>query len=118
MKLNDEQYKALEQYERHFSTAVNARWSRNPGTRALQVISSIYREATGDSRHTNFGCQTCILHLLQDCGRLYFAEKEARSSVKNEEPTVEGAGKASTTKGRAKGGKTTKKEKTTQDRAK
>lgn len=84
MRLNDEQFKALEAYERNFNTAVNARWARHPGDRALRVIHTVFTEATGDTRHLNTGCQTCILHLLQDCGRLYFAEKAERDAAKAE----------------------------------
>lgn len=99
MKLDEEQFKALEAYESHFNTAVNARWSRHPGERALQVIHGIYTQVTGDTRRLNSGCQSCILHLLQDCGRLYFAEKAERAAaVPKEEPKPKAAPKRKTTR--------------------
>ena len=58
------------------STAVKAQWARNPGRAGLQVIWDIYTKATGDQRRFNDNCNHCILSLLQDCGRLYFKDKE------------------------------------------
>lgn len=80
MHYNDEQFTALSKYEEHFTTAVNARWSRYPGSAALDEIHSIYCAATGDKRKNNKSCSTCILNLLIDCGRLYFQDKTAREA--------------------------------------
>ena len=73
MNLTEEEYRALAPYERHFSTAVNARWTRNPGREALTLMQRIYNSITGKRFRLNYGCGTCILHLVQDCGRLWLA---------------------------------------------
>lgn len=36
------------------------------------MIYDIYTTATGDRRRFSDNCNTCILSLLTDCGRLYF----------------------------------------------
>ena len=77
MNLTEEEYRALAPYERHFSTAVNARWTRNPGREALTLMQDIYNRVTGKPFRLNYGCGTCILHLVQDCGRLWLADKAA-----------------------------------------
>ena len=81
MNFTDEQYRALAPYEQHFRTAVNARWTRNPGREALTLMQGIYDSVTGRPSRLNYGCGTCILHLVQDCGRLWLADKAARETA-------------------------------------
>ena len=38
------------------------------------MIYDIYTSATGDQRRFSDNCSTCILSLLQDCGKLYFQD--------------------------------------------
>lgn len=82
MTFTEEQFKTLSKYEEHFNTAVNADWSRYPGSVALDEIHSIYCFVTGDTRRNNKSCSHCILNLLKDCGKLYFQDKEERSQIK------------------------------------
>ena len=53
------------------------------------MIYDIYTSATGDQRRFSDNCSTCILSLLQDCGKLYFQDiiesaliKESTKDVK------------------------------------
>ena len=85
MQFTDEQMATLAKYEKNFLTAVRGRWALNPGTPALRLIHSIYTSATGDRRRLNTGCGNCILHLLQDCGMAYFADREARAKAAAEQ---------------------------------
>lgn len=92
MTFTDEQYNALSKYEQHFDTAVHASWSRYPGSAALDEIHSIYCSVTGDKRQNNKSCQSCIMNLLKDCGKLFYADKalRAKKEVKVEEiPTIQ-----------------------------
>lgn len=89
MKLTESQFKTLSQFEAYFNTAVNSDWSRHPGQAALQMIHEIYTQVSGDRRKLNGSCQSCILHLLQDCGRLYFADKQERIDQENDRRAVE-----------------------------
>ena len=81
MTMTDEQFQALAQYEDRFTTAINAKWCRYPGLAALQTMVSVYNSVTGQTLRLNSGCSRCVLHVVQDTGRLYFAEKARREAV-------------------------------------
>ena len=78
-QLTKEQVKILSAYEQHFETAVKSSWSRYPGVVALQEIHRIMQDVTGAKIPLNTNCQSCVLKLLQDCGRLYFQAKDAKA---------------------------------------
>ena len=88
MKLTEDQIKSLSAYEQHFETAVKSNWSRYPGRVALEEIHRIMEDATGTKIPLNTNCQSCVLKLLQDCGRLYYQEKEALIQAKNDAEAV------------------------------
>ena len=95
MKLNDAQFKALEPYEAYMKTAYEAKWARNPGHRALELMVQIYREALHLRAFSmDYNCGTCICNLLADLGKLYFPDKAEREALKAEKK----AKKVSTTK--------------------
>lgn len=79
--MTDEQFQALAQYEDRFTTAINAKWCRYPGLAALQTMVSVYNSVTGQTLRLNSGCSRCVLHIVQDAGRLYFTEKARREAV-------------------------------------
>ena len=79
--MTDEQFAALAQYEDRFTTAINAKWCRYPGLAALQTMVSVYNSVTGQTLRLNSGCSRCVLHVVQDAGRVYFAEKARREAV-------------------------------------
>lgn len=78
MKLTDEQFQTLSQYETQFRTAVKARWARIPGTAALHEIHRIQFEVTKRKTALNTSCSTCALRLLTEMGNIYFADKAER----------------------------------------
>ena len=79
--MTDEQFAALAQYEDRFTTAINAKWCRYPGLAALQTMASVLGDVTGRAVRINSGCSRCVLHVVQDAGRVYFAEKARREAV-------------------------------------
>ena len=79
----------LSAWEQNFRTAVHAQWARNPGRSDLRVIYDIYTSATGDKRRFNDNCSHCILSLLQDCGKIYFQDKEELINRQNDARAVE-----------------------------
>ena len=89
MTFTEEQLNTLSAWEDNFRTAVNAQWARNPGTNGLKVIWGIFTSATGDTRRFNDNCNHCILSLLQDCGRIYFRDKEGIIARQNDAKAVE-----------------------------
>lgn len=93
MRLTDEQFQILSNYEIQFRTAVKARWARFPGTAALHQIHKIQREVTGRATSLNTSCSTCVLRLLTEMGNIYFADKAEREqqrtvSVMNKQMSV------------------------------
>lgn len=91
MKFTEEQLKTLSAWEDNFRTATKAQWARNPGTSGLRVIYDIYTKTTGDQRRFSDNCQHCILSLLTDCGKIYFADMEelARRKVEVSQEAAE-----------------------------
>ena len=81
MTMTDEQFQALAQFEDRFTTATKANWCRYPGLAALQTMVSVYNSVTGQGIRINSGCSRCVLHVVQDAGRVYFAEKARREAV-------------------------------------
>ncbi len=81
MTMTDEQFQALAQYEDRFRTAIEGGWCRYPGLAALQTMASVYTSVTGQGVRINSGCSRCVLHVVQDAGRVYFAEKARREAV-------------------------------------
>lgn len=84
-QITERQYMILQSYEKYFRTAVYHGYSRNPGGEAIKRMDMVYQEVSGVNLRTNQGCNTCIMRLLRDLGRLYFdykAEKEARRKRK------------------------------------
>ena len=76
MTFTKEQLKTLSAWEYNFRTAVLADWANTPGSAGLRVIHEIFTSVTGDQRRFNDNCSNCILHLLRDCGKLYFKDLE------------------------------------------
>ena len=88
MTFTTEQLKTLSTWEDNFHKAVYADWSPNPGRSALQTIYDIFTSATGDKRRFSDNCNHCILSLLKDCGRAYFADKESLMNKENDTRAV------------------------------
>lgn len=76
MNYTDEQRAILAQYEPYLRTAARSDWARNPGPRALEQINDILYAGKPHKPRVNYGCQQCILSILRDAGRAYFADLE------------------------------------------
>ena len=76
MTFTAEQLKALEPYEKHFTTAIRSRYARYPGVNGVRIIHSIYASAVKGVGKINGSCSSCIFRLLTDVGILYFKDKE------------------------------------------
>lgn len=89
--MTDEQFNALAPFEANFKTAIDLGYSRYPGQAAIDTMFNIYRALTNTRMSLNRTCSTCILHLVQNVGRLYFKEKENRAAqeLQKEEPKEE-----------------------------
>ena len=87
MKFSEEQLMALKPYHKNFETAVESRWARNPGRKALGEIAGIWNEVQGSSEVWDFNCGTCILRLLTECGGAYLADVAERNRLAPRLPT-------------------------------
>lgn len=92
MKLTELEFSMLSKYETNMRTALYSGYASNPGSEAIDMMQAAYNRVAKVNIKTNKGCGTCILHLLQDCGRIYFQDKkemEAGQSSKGnaEQPT-------------------------------
>lgn len=85
--MTDEQFNALAPFEDRFKTAIEGAWCRYPGLAALQTMASVYTAVTGQGVRINSGCSRCVLHIVQDAGRVYFAEKARREAEEAKKPT-------------------------------
>ncbi len=74
----EKQMKELSVWEPNMRTAVRSNWARGIGSTAARRMNEIYNAATGAKGTVNASCAGCMLNLLRDVGRLYFAQKEAR----------------------------------------
>lgn len=106
MKMTDEQFNALAQYEDNYKTAIDLGYSRYPGQAGVNTMFNIYRDLTDTRVNMNRSCSVCILHLVQKVGKLYFAEKTRREEEALKAKAVEEE-KTETKPNKAK--KTTKK---------
>ena len=86
--MTDEQFAALSAYEHNYETALKANYSRYPGITAIDTMFRIYRELTGSRIFLNRTGSVCVLNLVKNVGKLYFAEKERREQelAKQAEP--------------------------------
>lgn len=82
MGLRDEEMKALKPYEKNMETAIRAGWASYPGSAALDTMHAIYKRVTGNDTRLNKSCGACVLGLLRDVGRLYFARKAQKNGKK------------------------------------
>ena len=87
MRFSEEQLMALKPYHKNFETAVESRWARNPGRKALGEIAGIWNEVQGSSEVWDFNCGTCILRLLTECGGAYLADVAERNRLEPRMPT-------------------------------
>lgn len=82
--MTDEQFNALAPFEQHYKTAIQVNYTRYPGVAAIDTMFSIYKDITKSRININRSCGTCVLHLVQNVGKLYFAEKTRREELKAE----------------------------------
>lgn len=80
MRLSDEQFKALEPYDKNFFTMVKADYSSNVDPRGIATILKIWNDLTGQRRVVCNSCANSQGNLLRDMGKIYLADKEEREN--------------------------------------
>ena len=87
MKLTTEQLKALEPYEKHFTTAIRSKYAMYPGATGITKIHEIYSSVVANAPRLNTSCSTCIFRLLVDCGTIYFNDKAEQMAAEKPKRT-------------------------------
>ena len=107
MNYTPEQFAELSQWERNFTTAVEGNWTPRLSIPSQKRIRAIYEAATKTRIAFNIGCGHCVLNLLKQAGKLYFADKKEIEAQKVEEKPVESVQKLDSTDAKPKAKKST-----------
>ena len=73
--MTDEQFQALAPYEQTFDDALHKGRAKYPGRSVIEMFLSVIRSSNPRYK-TNLNCGVCVLHLVQDAGRMYFGHKK------------------------------------------
>lgn len=87
--LTESQMAEVAHLEDKFRTSVKSKWCRYPGKEDLDRVASILHVVTGRRHSVSVGCSTCIVDLMAELGRMYFATKEANVPKVASVPTTE-----------------------------
>lgn len=82
--MTDEQFQALAKYEATFDKALHTGRAPYPGRSVIEMFLGVIR-TTNPRYKTNLNCGVCVLHLVQDAGRMYFGHKKDRERIAQEQ---------------------------------
>ena len=88
-KLTAAELKQLAPYESNMLTAVDSDWTRGIGRRGILLMKEIREAVTGRKQHVNGSCPSCVLNLVREVGRWYFADKPKPRKKATKEAPVE-----------------------------
>lgn len=104
MKLTEEQYNLIAEYEKDFSHAINDGYFRILNRKLLTDYAAIYKSVfKKDSKILN-GCSRCVLADIKTLAKVYFddkAEKEAQIDLIEPECATTATTKVKTAKPKA-----------------
>lgn len=78
--MTEEQFQTLAKYEETFDKALHQGRAPYPGRAVIESFLAVIR-STNPRYKTNLNCGICVLHLVQDAGRMYFGEKKDREKA-------------------------------------
>ena len=78
--MTEEQFQTLAKYEDTFDKALHQGRAPYPGRAVIESFLAVIR-STNPRYKTNLNCGVCVLHLVQDAGRMYFGEKKDREKL-------------------------------------
>lgn len=81
--MTEEQFQTLAKYEETFDKALRQGRAPYPGRAVIESFLAVIR-STNPRYKTNLNCGICVLHLVQDAGRMYFGEKKDRERIAQE----------------------------------
>lgn len=86
--MTEEQFQTLAKYEDTFDKALHQGRAPYPGRAVIESFLAVIR-STNPRYKTNLNCGVCVLHLVQDAGRMYFGEKKDRERIAAEKAAME-----------------------------
>ena len=86
--MTEEQFQTLAKYEETFDKALRQGRAPYPGRAVIESFLAVIR-STNPKYKTNLNCGICVLHLVQDAGRMYFGEKKDRERLAAEKAAKE-----------------------------
>ena len=86
--MTEEQFQTLAKYEDTFDKALHQGRAPYPGRAVIESFLAVIR-STNPRYKTNLNCGVCVLHLVQDAGRMYFGEKKDRERLAAEQAAKE-----------------------------
>lgn len=95
MYYTEEQFNALTPIADELRRAIDHNYAHNPGAKTLDAIREAYISASGTKRYPrNWGCSACVVQLMKDAGRLYFADLDERNAAALEAANAAAAAEA------------------------
>lgn len=94
-QLTIEEMEYLQQFERHFTTATESKWTRYPGKEGILRMTQVLNRIKKRDARPNYTCNICIVELVAEVGKIYFADKAERA--KEIDPSKLSASKKSAT---------------------
>lgn len=95
MYYTEEQFNALTPVADELRRAIDHNYAHNPGAKTLDAIREAYISASGTKRYPrNWGCSACVVQLMKDAGRLYFADLDERNAAALEAANAAAAAEA------------------------
>mgnify|MGYP007027031609 CR=1 FL=1 len=95
MYYTEEQFNALTPIADELRRAIDHNYAHNPGAKTLDAIREAYIAASGTKRYPrNWGCSACVVQLMKDAGRLYFADLDERNAAALEAANAAAAAEA------------------------
>ena len=76
-RLTPEELASLAPFEKNMETAIASDWTRGIGSRGVMLMAAIRDDVSGRHQRVNGSCPSCVLSLVREVGRWYFADREA-----------------------------------------
>ena len=89
MKLTDEEYEYLKEYEPRFHQAVRADYVSAPNPSAIREMHRIWCRIIGRKEILRESCYHCVLTLVKEVGKVFFDDKREKERIAAEKAKAE-----------------------------
>ena len=81
MRLTDEEYEYLKEYEYRFTQAVRADYVSVPNPSAIKEMHRIWCRIIGRQERLRESCYHCVLTLVKEVGKVFFDDKREKERI-------------------------------------